>query len=349
MRAKNEHAGVRLLSELLDVPAPSGHEDRMAGLVARRLEAIGIAAEIDPAGNVLARLEGREPARPTQCLAAHIDELGLVVTQIAPDGKLRVDRLGGLLPWKLGERPVEILGDHGTIVGAVSMGSGHSPAASTSAPSWDGVEILTGLSPDRLREHGVRVGTPAVPVREVRGPFTFGDPASPWIGAWTFDNRLGVASVLMALEAMVGEARSPKSPTLIAFTVEEEVGGHGAKIVAHRERPDVFIAIDGSPLVPECPVDLDGRPAIRSRDRAACYDRQLLAEITRLSADVGVELQTVVYGGAASDASLVHAAGLCPRVACLGYVRASSHGFEVAPRVTIDRLAAVVSTLLMER
>jgi len=86
---------------------------------------------------------------------------------------------------------------------------------------------------------------------------------------------------------------APRSPTIVAFTVEEEIGCHGAKALAQRERPDVFIAIDGSPLVPECPLDLNGRPAIRSKDRAATYDQELLREICRFSSDAGVELQPV--------------------------------------------------------
>jgi putative aminopeptidase FrvX len=159
---------------------------------------------------------------------------------------------------------------------------------------------------------------------------------------------LSVACLLQALEALKEEGRTPRSPTIVAFTVEEEIGCLGAKVLAQRERPDVFVAIDGSPLVPECPVELDGRPGIRSRDRVATYDQDLLREICRISSDVGVDLQPVVYSGAASDASLVYSIGASPRVACLGYVRASSHGFEATPLVTLDHTLAVIQALLSQ-
>ncbi|MBU0595340.1 M20/M25/M40 family metallo-hydrolase, partial [Candidatus Bipolaricaulota bacterium] len=267
-------------------------------------------------------------------------------TAIESGGRLRVERLGGLLPWKIGESPVEVLGDCETVLGALSMGSGHSRLESGTAPDWDRVRVLTGLSAAKLAKRGVRPGSPVVPVRAVRGPFVFGDEEAPWVAAWTFDNRLGMVALLQAVDSLRCTNSTPRSPLLIAFTVEEEIGCLGAKVLAQRERPDVFIAIDGSPLLPECPVELDGRPAIRSKDRAATYDQELLAEIRRISEKAGVTLQPVVYQGAASDASLVYSAGACARVACLGYVRASSHGLEVAPLLTFDHLSTVVSALI---
>ena len=345
-RIDREHRGLHLFAELLGIAAPPGHERRMAELLVDRLRLLGYAPEVDPSGNVLVRLEGRDANRPLCCIAAHIDEIGLVVTGIESDGGLRVERLGGTLPWKLGEAAVEILGDRESILGVTSMGSGHSRAQTSGCPGWRDVRILTGLTPEQLAGRGIRIGSPAVPAREVRGPFLFGDPASPWVAAWTFDNRLSVACLLQVLERFAAEGQTPRSPTIVAFTVEEEIGCLGAKVLAQRERPDVFVAIDGSPLVPECSVELDGRPAIRSRDRLATYDQDLLREIRRISSDAGVELQPVVYSGAASDASLVYSIGASPRAACFGYVRASSHGFEVAPLIAFDHVLTVARALL---
>lgn len=344
-RTASDHAGLRLLAELLEIPAPSGHEGRMIAFLVETLQGFGYAPEVDQAGNVSVRLGGRSPDRPTCCIAAHIDEIGLVVTEIESSGILRVERLGGALPWKLGETAVEILGERGSVVGVTSMGSGHSRAQASECPSWDGVHVLTGLSAKRLAERGIGVGAPIVPAREVRGPFLFGDRTDPWVAAWTFDNRLSVACLLQVLERLKVEGVAPRSPAIVAFTVEEEIGCLGAKILAQRERPDVFVAIDGSPLVPECPLELDGRPAIRSKDRVAVYDQELLREICRLSSDVGVELQLAVYAGAASDASLVYSIGASARVACLGYVRASSHGLEAIPLVALDHMRTVTEAL----
>ena len=346
-RTASDRAGLRLITELLKIPAPSGHEGRMISFLVERLRGAGYAPEVDPAGNVAVRLAGRSPGRPICCIAAHIDEIGLVVTEIEPGGILHVKRLGGTLPWKLGETAVEVLGDQEPALGVTSTGSGHSRVQASECPGWEGVRVLTGLSAERLAEKGIRVGSPVVPAPDIRGPFEFGDQADPWVAAWTFDNRLSVACLLQVLQRFKEEDLAPRSPTIVAFTVEEEIGCHGAKVLAQRERPDVFVAIDGSPLVPECPLELDGRPAIRSEDRVATYDQELLREICRFSCEAGVELQLVVYAGAASDASLVYSIGASPRVACLGYVRASSHGFEVVPVVAFDHMLTVTEALLL--
>ncbi len=50
------------------------------------------------------------------------------------------------------------------------------------------------------------------------------------------------------------------------------------------------------------------------------------------------ELQTAVYEGAASDASLVAYAGLAPKIACIGHVRENSHGYEVTRLAVFDNL-----------
>lgn len=343
-----DHAGLKLFSELLDIPCPSGHEDRMAAHLLSKLKLMRLQPELDSAGNVIVRLAGRVPKRPTICYAAHMDEIGMTVTQIHADGSLQVEQLGGLIPWKIGETAVTILGDGAEVRGMLSLGSGHSRKIVDAGPSWDSAKIITGLLPEALADRGIRIGAAVVPIREVRGPFVFGDETFPWVGAWTFDNRLAIVSCLQALEELQRKGIKPHSPLTIAFTVEEEIGCLGAKVLAQREHPEIFIAIDGSPLVPECPVALDGRPAIRSRDRVATYDQALLRDICRILSTVGIELQPVVYSGAASDASMVYSIGASPRVACLGYVRASSHGFEVAPLRAFDRLTTTVVALFTQ-
>ncbi|MFC2095973.1 M20/M25/M40 family metallo-hydrolase [Candidatus Bipolaricaulota bacterium] len=320
----------------------------MAACLASKLQAMGFEPELDLAGNVFIRIAGEASERPTICFAAHMDEIGMTVTQVHSDGSLRVERLGGLFSWKIGETAVTIIGDGAEVTGMLSMGSGHSRKVVDAGPSWESAKIITGLSPEALTEHGIRIGAPVVPAREVRGPFVFGDEGAPWVGAWTFDNRLAIVSCLQALQKLKEQAIQPHSPLIIAFTVEEEIGCLGAKVLAQRERPEVFIAVDGSPLVPECPIALDGRPGIRSRDRVATYDQGLLREICHISLAAGVELQPVVYSGAASDASFVYSIGSSPRVACLGYVRDSSHGFEVAPLRTFDTLTTTLVALFSQ-
>lgn len=331
-----------LFTKLLSVPAPSGYEAQIATLVRAELDALGYAHTTDGAGNILVRIPGRATGAPLLCLAAHIDEIGMVVTNVEADGSLGVTRSGGLYPWKQGEGPVEILGDHGTVRAILSMGSTHT-ATSNKAIEWSDVRLLTGLTTVELKAAGIRPGSAGVPVREVCGPVVLGNGPDPLLAAWTFDDRMGVVALLRLLALLREQNQQPQRPTVVAFTVGEEVGGLGAKVVAAREQPETFIAIDGCPIPPGAPLKLDGRPGIWAKDRLAPYDQALVRNLCAAAQAAGTELQPVVFDNAASDASLVLAAGLAQRIACFGHVRENSHGYEVA-RYSV--FANVVKTLV---
>lgn len=314
----------------------------MAEAIRGELDEIGWASEIDGAGNVVVRIEGELSDAPRVCISAHMDEIGAVVTKIDADGNLLVGPSGRLAPWKIGECPVQIIGDGEPIVGVLSMGSAHGGPVSKISPGWDGVKIITGLSPEALSAAGIRPGSSVVPTREVRGPVFFGDEQDPLVGAWTFDDRMGVVALLRMLKTVKERSIKPHRPTIIAFTVHEEGGGHGAKILCDREKPEVFVAVDGCPIPPGTSLEMDGRPGIWSKDTVAHYDQRLVADLLRTALEAGTELQPVVYDAAASDASLVYATGGAERIACIGQVRENSHGYEVARLSVFDNIYKIL-------
>ncbi len=322
-----------ILTDLLDCPSPSGREEKTREYIKSKLDESGFAHETDPAGNLLVRLSGRNPNGPLTIIAAHMDEISIVVTGIEDNGDLKVINSGGLLPCKLGEAPVEILSDSGeNVIGLFSMGSAHTKAAKEGnwAPGWPDVRIKTGLTPDSLKEKGIRVGSSAVPVRNSRGPCVFGDEKDPMVSAWTFDDRAGIAELLLVLNMIKGKGLKPENRLVIAFTVHEEGGCHGAKVLAQRERPDMFVAIDGCPVVDPEALKLDGRPGVWSKDSLCHYDQRLIKDLMDAAVAAGTELQPVVYTSASSDASAVYSVGGAARIAFLGHVRTNSHGFELA-------------------
>jgi putative aminopeptidase FrvX len=220
--------------------------------------------------------------------------------------------------------------------------------ASSRKANWTEAYVLTGHSKTALVQAGVRPGSTAVPIPEVRGPVVFGDPEDPLVAAWTFDDRASVITELRMLEVIKERNILPQNPAIAAFTVHEEAGCHGAKVLAHRERPEIFIALDGCPMPPGAPLTLDGRPGIWSKDKVTHFDQRLIGELMRAAHEAGTGLQAAVYEGAASDASMVYASGAAPRVATVGIVRENSHGYEVTRLSIFDHL---LNTLIrfMER
>jgi putative aminopeptidase FrvX len=340
------HPSVDLLRELLAIPSPPGREDRMAAFVAEKIRSLGFDAERDPAGNLLVRIHADAPGAPVM-LAAHMDEIALVVARIEDDGRLRVVRSGGMTPHKLGERAVDILGDVEIIPGIVSSGSGHR-SADAAPPTWADYWITTGLSAARLREKGVHPGSAIVPAREARGPVFLGETENPLVAAWTFDDRMGVLALLRLLENLQARPLEHARSLILAFTVHEEGGAHGAKFLTHRERPDTLVAVDGCPLAAGSGLKMDRRPAVWAKDAKANYSHCLILELEAAARSAGVELQRVVLENAYSDASAAYDCGGVGRFATIGHVRENSHGFEIASLGVLDSLPAVLEAFVRQ-
>lgn len=337
-----DNAILNRFKSLLYTPSPSSRERGLAKVICQQVTEMGYACTQDAGGNVLVEVKGQSPELPVWCYAAHMDEIGMVITEVPQNGRLRVTRSGGLFPWKLGETPVEVMGDRGHVLGLLSMGSTHTPKAAEKVVTWEDVWIETGLTLDELKAVGIRPGSMAVPHATHRGPVIFGSSGNELAAAWTFDDRLGCALQLEVLAKLKSAQEKPRHPSVFAFTHHEEGGGHGAKNVARALRPEAFIAIDGAPIPPGSPLVMDERPATWSKDTLAHYDHELLMEIIAAGDEVGVEVQSVVYDGAASDATMVLSAGHTDRALVFGCARGNSHGYEM---LCVNVLANTLKTL----
>jgi putative aminopeptidase FrvX len=339
---------VALLAKLLRIPAPSGREERMAEAVKQHITNLGQQPHQDTQGNVWVTLKGKQPQADPIAMASHLDELAMVITAINPDGTLQVRPSGGLHPWKLGECPVEIVGDGPDILmGHLCFGSTHTNdptdpntdfAAGRRGITWPHCWLLTGLSPDQLAEAGIRIGSTAVPAAAIRGPHLFGPANDPLLSAWLLDNRGGSLTLLRLLEKMAREKIQPTRTTHLCFLVQEETGLIGARGWTARNRVETFIAIDSSPMPRNTQLKLDGRPAIWSQDTQLHFDQFLIRDLSQAAKQAGTFLQYAVYDRAASDASGVLQAGHAPRAATIGYPRENSHGYEICRLSVFDNL-----------
>lgn len=338
---------MHLLERLLAVPAPSAHEQQLAEIVRQELRAIGHEPVTDAAGNVHVWLEGaetRDERSGSMMLAAHMDEVGAVVQGIEPNGDVRADRSGRVSAKKFGEGPVEILGDRERVTGVLGFGTGHThvPGAADDEFGWKSARIITGLDPEALARAGVRPGSPLTPPAWRRGPVVFGSPDDPLVGAWTFDDRAGVVMLLRLLRHLAETDQRPGRRTCAAFTIHEEGRCHGAKYLAKELEPEIFIAIDGTPMLPNTDLTLAGGPCVWTKDQIAYSDPRLVRAFAAAADAAGEPLQMAYLDAPFSDASITHDAGFAPRVATFGHVRANSHGFEVAHRRCFAQSEAIL-------
>jgi putative aminopeptidase FrvX len=330
-----------LLSELITCHAPPGEEREIEAVIRREFEASGVKVWQDDATNLVAHRPG---PGPKVMVCAHKDEIGLIVTQVQEDGRLRVENCGGAWPWKYGEGPVEVIGDGGQLVRAIlSVGSVHATAGPihelkyNRALTWEQVTLFTGLSPAQLAESGVHMGSRAVIARERKQVQRLGD----YIASFALDDRMGLVALIAGLRQL---AVSPdlKADLYFVATHGEEVGMLGAVRAAQLIQPELCVALDTSPVAHGVPLVVDARPVIWYGE-AAFNTKAECDTLLRLAHELGMGAQPCVYRAAASDAGRIRQTGLAGRTVCFGFARDNSHGFEIAH---VDSLVNVTRLLV---
>lgn len=317
----------------------------MADAVAFRAAEMGYDPELDAKGNVRIAL-GPGPYRIV--VTAHLDEIAMMVREIEPTGQLVVGPLGGLHPWKLGEGPVQVLATDGPIDAVLGFGSIHTedPASrarrATEGPvKWSHVRVDTYLDPRELQARGVRPGTRVVvhPMRRkllklgsrVAGPF--------------LDDRADLVSMLLALDEI---RTNPLEGVLFAATAAEEVGGEGARWIMGELRPEVCIALELGPAVPDAPVSLSEQPTVWTTDGYASMSAADGDLIARVAQKIGIRPQWQALSRGGSDASCCAQLGLTARPITLGLPMQNSHGYETMHADAMTELARLTVALLRE-
>ncbi|MDZ4290267.1 MAG: M20/M25/M40 family metallo-hydrolase [Prosthecobacter sp.] len=171
---------------------------------------------------------------------AHADEIGYIVKYISKEGFLHVDRIGGSDVATARGRRVDILGDKGTVRGVIVNIAIHiRDREDEKVPKVHELCMDIGASSAAdVAKAGIRVGHPAVYADTVE---ELGD--TKLIGR-ALDNRVG-GFIIAEVLARLSKRKKRLPVTVIAVNaVQEEIGGHGAKMAAHRLMPDVAVVLD---------------------------------------------------------------------------------------------------------
>lgn len=336
---------IALLTELIGCHSPPGDEREIDAVLWREFRVPEASVWSDDTGNLYARLAG---SGPKVMICAHKDEIGMVVTEVQDNGRLKVQNCGGARPWKYGEGPVDLIADDGhTLRGILSVGSVHTKSGpvheldNTRPLTWDLLSIFTGLERDELESAGIHVGSRAVVARERKQLQHLGQ----YIASFALDDRMGLVALLASLREMSRRRVVASQDTLDLYFVAthgEEVGMLGAMRAAHLLQPDVCIALDTSPVAHGTPLLVDARPVVWYGERAY-HNKAECDRLLGLGRELGFGAQACVYAASGSDAGRVKAAGLAGRTVCLGFARDNSHGFEIAHA---DSLTSVTELLL---
>ena len=228
---------IDLLQNLCLAPGPTGFEAPVQEIVRRRLEPLGPVGG-DPLGNVWGAVEARDGA-PLVAVAAHADQIGLIVTHVDDDGYVFVARIGGVAPLFVPGRHFVIHARGGDVHAVGGRKPTHiiPEEDRDKAPAWH----------DQFLDVGARDRAAALERVAVGDAVTFMPDfveLSPGVVATqALDDRAGLYAMIRALELY---AERPGDATLTGFaTVHEETTFMGAKALALRLRPDVLVVLDG--------------------------------------------------------------------------------------------------------
>lgn len=228
------------LFDLLSTPSPTGFEVHGQRKWAQRLRKCVDRVESDAYGNAWATLEGATDKGPVIMLEAHADEIGYMVKHVSKDGFIYVERLGGSDVATARGRRVDIFGDQGTVRGVIGNVAVHiRDREDEKVPKVHELWIDIGAtSAADVAAAGIRAGHPAV---YADGAEEFGN--NLLLGR-ALDNRLGGFIIAEVMDRLSKRKKRLPATVVAVNAVQEEIGGHGAKMVSHRLKPDVAIVLD---------------------------------------------------------------------------------------------------------
>ena len=299
-------AHLKLLERLCAACAVSGDEGEVRAIVLEQLQEYVLAkkgdVKVDALGNVLVNLPGNSTANGARLrvmLAAHMDEVGFMITHAEEDGIYRFETVGSVDLRQIVGKPVWIGRQH--LPGVIGAKPIHLTRKDEikSLIALDTLRIDTGLGKTK-----VQVGDRA----------TFATPfmrlGSSLLGK-ALDNRLGVLTLIELVKI------APANIDLLAaFTVQEEIGGRGARVAAYNFNPDMAIAVDSTPAY-DLPVwddtenavfntRLGHGPAIYLADPGTLSDPRLVRHLAQSAEAAGIPFQFRQPGGGGTDAGAIH-------------------------------------------
>ena len=295
-----------LLHRLLTAPGTPGHESRPARVWREAAEEFADEVTTDRLGSTVARVKGRGGS-PLMAVVGHIDEIGLLVSHVSDKGFLHVVQSGGWDAQVLVGQRVHVLTRDGIVPGVV----GRKPPHLTDAEERKKAVELKKLHVDIGAKDG----------DEARSMVAAGDQiiiaAEPLdlpngrVASRALDNRLGVF-VAIEVARRVKEAGGGAGPVAGVAAVQEEIGAHGARVMAYGLEPDLAVVVDVTHATDAPGVDpgelgdhgLGSGPVIT---RGAIVNRALTDLLDAVAAAEGIECSTEAAGrSTGTDADVVH-------------------------------------------
>ncbi|QYC30852.1 M42 family metallopeptidase [Paulownia witches'-broom phytoplasma] len=293
---------ISLLKDLTMLNGIPGQEKAVANYVVDKIKNQVDSIEYDNLGSVIA-CKGK--TGPRIMFAGHLDEIGLIVKQITPEGFIKFQTLGGWFSQVMLAQVWQIHTDKGVLKAVTGCKPPHvmsfqerNQVINTSSMYLD----IGVANKEEALKLGVRVGDMITPYIEFS---TLGN--SDYLLAKALDNRVGVAIVMQVLQNV-----NPTTNQFFGvFTTQEEVGLRGAQTSAHKVHPQIAIAVDTG-IGNDVPGGEKEGHTLGKGPQVLVYDVGLVAHkglrnfVLKIADQNNIPVQEISGSGGRTDAATMH-------------------------------------------
>lgn len=279
-----------LLRTLTQTFGPSGYEDAIRDAIRAEIADLADEVRVDPLGSLVAYRRGTGGGKKIM-LAAHMDEIGFMVTHIEEKGYLRVTPMGGLRTYNhIGNRVRFADGS----LGVIHMERRDDPSKVASFP-----ELFVDVGASGRADCPRRVGDPGVFV----GPL---EQLGNRLISKTLDDRIGCYVLIELLRQL----KATPHDLYFAFTTQEEITLSGARTSAYTIDPDIAISVDvtgtgDTPKAHPMAVALGQGPAIKVKDGGMVAHPLVRERLVEAAERAGLPYQMEILLGGTTDAAVM--------------------------------------------
>lgn len=293
------------LEKLSNACGVTGREEEVSDILKTMLKPYVDEVKVDRLGNVIGVKKGAKKDAPKVMLAAHMDEIGLIVKNINKDGFLQFSKLGGIDDRILIAQRVTVHTEKGKEPGIIGSRPPHimKDEERKKIVEVDSLFIDIGAaSKDEAQKMGVKIGD------VVSFDTQFAKITDDLVAGKAFDDRVGC---LLLVEVMK-QLENAECTVYAVGTVQEEVGLRGATVSAFHISPDVALAFDVTVAgdVPgvqeiEAPVKMKKGPVIGVMDAGLITHPKVLKMLTNAAKKAKIEYQLETGLAGSTDAARI--------------------------------------------
>ncbi|ETI70228.1 M42 family metallopeptidase [Neobacillus vireti] len=339
MASINTEETIKLLTDLVSIPSPSGNTNEVITFVEKFFAELAIETKRNRKGGLIATIEGSDSSRQ-RMLTAHVDTLGAMVKEIKPSGRLKIDLIGGFKYNSIEGEYCQIETSSGKIyTGTILM---HQTSvhvykdAGKAERNQENIEIRIDEkvhTAEQVRALGIEVGD-----------FVSFDPRvevtpSGYVKSRHLDDKASVAILLQLIKQLKTEKITLPYTTHILISNNEEIGYGGNSNIS----PETveYLAVDMGAMGDGQSTD-EYTVSICAKDASGPYHYELRKHLVRLAEENKIEYKLDLYPFYGSDASAAIRSGHDIVHGLIGPGIDSSHAFERTHKSSIENTAKLL-------